>query len=65
MHNENVHVHNRILLCYKEKGNYDICQKVDGIRNSISNWSNQDPERQTHYVVLSVDPSSKILDYNL
>jgi hypothetical protein len=28
-----VHIHNEILLSHKEKGNYNICRRIDRTRN--------------------------------
>ena len=43
-----VHIHNGILLSYK-KTNNAICSNVDGPRDSQTEWSKSDRERQTSY----------------
>ena len=43
-----VHIHNGILLSCKKKTNNAICSNMDGPRDSQTEWSKSDRERQTY-----------------
>ena len=44
-----VYTHNGILLGHKKEQNNAICSNVDGIRDSHTEWSKSERERQIPY----------------
>jgi len=44
-----VHIYNGILLSHKKQTNNAICNNMDGPRDSQTEWSKSDRERQTSY----------------
>ena len=44
-----VHIYSGILLGHKKEGNTAICNNMDRPRDSQTEWSKSDRERQTSY----------------
>ena len=47
-------VHNGILLSHKKEQNNAICSNMDGIRDSHTEWSASERERQIPYISSSL-----------
>ena len=45
-----VHIYNGILLSHKKEWNWVICRDVDGSRDSHTEWSKSEREKQISYI---------------
>ena len=47
-----VHLHNRILLSIKKKGNFTLCDSMDGPVEHYAKWNKPVRERQVQYLLI-------------
>ena len=59
------HIYNGILLSHKKEQNNAFCSNMDGPRDSHTEWSESDRERQISYDIAYMWKLKKRLQMNL